>query len=190
MYDGEKASINYEPTIYRSGTNWIELSNGLIIQWGQLNYNSSNGQWINLPISFTTSSYSALATLGFSGFYGVFELFPPLFPQIAQHPLVASVVGAMFVGISCGICVAVGGAPSGDDAMAMGLSKLSGWPLQWIYLLSDLTVLLLSLTYIPVQRMVYSLLTVILSGQIIGLMTRPKMRNFFNPPRDPAQLGA
>ena len=39
-----------------------------------------------------------------------------------------------------------------------------------VYLISDITVLLLSLTYIPLQKIMYSLLTVILSGQIIGLI--------------------
>ena len=42
--------------------------------------------------------------------------------------------------------------------------------------LSDLIVLGLSLTYIPVRRIGYSLLTVILSGQLIGLMQRIKGR--------------
>lgn len=134
--------------------------------------------------------YSIVATLGFSGFYGIFEQFPPLFPQIAEHPLVAAVVGALFVGISCGICVAVGGAPSGDDAMSMVLAKLTGFPIQRIYLCSDLCVLLLSLTYIPVARIAYSLLTVLLSGQLIGLMVRPKIRKIFHPADTPSEEGS
>lgn len=44
--------------------------------------------------------------------------------------------------------------------------------IQWIYLISDLTVLAASLTYIPGSKMVYSLLTVILSGQVIGLVQK------------------
>lgn len=39
-------------------------------------------------------------------------------------------------------------------------------------MISDLVVLLISLTYIPVSRITYSLLTVVLSGQIIGLMQK------------------
>ena len=42
--------------------------------------------------------------------------------------------------------------------------------IQWIYLLSDFAVLMLSLSYIPLNRMVYSILTVLLSGQIIGFV--------------------
>ena len=66
----------------------------------------------------------------------------------------------------------VGGAPGGDDAFAMAMVKITGKNIQWLYLLSDLSVLLLSLSYIPVRRIFYSLLTVILSGQIIGLVVK------------------
>ena len=40
--------------------------------------------------------------------------------------------------------------------------------IQWAYLIFDLIVLALSLSYIPWQRIGWSLLTVILSGQIVG----------------------
>ena len=45
------------------------------------------------------------------------------------------------------------------------------WP-QWAYLISDLVVLALSATYIDWKRLACSLLTVILSGQIIGLVQK------------------
>ena len=51
----------------------------------------------------------------------------------------------------------------------MGMSRILRTRIQWIYLASDLTVLLLSLSYIPLRRILYSLLTVVLSGQLIGL---------------------
>lgn len=124
--------------------------------------------------------YSTIATVGFSVFYGIFESFHPLFPAIANMPLLASIVGALFVGVSAGLCVRIGGAPSGDDALAMSLSKVTKIGIQWIYLLSDLSVLLLSLSYIPFSRIFYSLLTVILSGQIIGIMQKIKLPHLKN----------
>ena len=72
------------------------------------------------------------------------------------------------MGIGAGVCVRAGGAPSGDDALAMSINHLTHIGIQWVYLVSDLCVLGLSLTYIPISRLMYSLLTVILSGQIIG----------------------
>jgi len=118
--------------------------------------------------------YSIVAALGYSMGYRVCEQFPPLLPGIAELPLLASVAGALFIGIGAGLCVRVGGATSGDDALAMSLTHLTGIPIQRLYLISDLVVLTLSLSYIPLRRIGYSLLTVILSGQIIGWMQKGK----------------
>lgn len=112
--------------------------------------------------------YSLIATAGYSVSYAICECFPPLWPGIAELPGLACIVGAMFIGIGAGQCVRVGGATSGDDALAMSLSHITRIPIERLYLISDLIVLLLSLSYIPLARIGYSLLTVILSGQIIG----------------------
>ena len=112
--------------------------------------------------------YSLVSTFGFSGAYKICEQFDPIWPQIADHPLLAAVAGALFVGIGAGLCVRMGGAPSGDDALAMSIAHVTRFKIQWIYLSSDLIVLLLSISYIPVTKIAYSLLTVILSGQVIG----------------------
>lgn len=117
-------------------------------------------------------AYSAIATLGYSLCYAICELFPPLWPEIAELPLLASVVGALFIGIGAGFCIRAGGATSGDDALAMSLTHITKIPIERLYLVSDLVVLLLSLSYIPFRRIGYSLLTVILSGQIIGLIQK------------------
>ena len=115
-------------------------------------------------------AYSALATVGFSGMYKSCEQFPHLWPGLADMPLVAALVGALFVGVGAGLCVRIGGAPSGDDALAMSISHATGWKIQWVYLMSDLIVLVMSLSYIPVRRIGYSLFTVLLSGQLIGFV--------------------
>lgn len=121
-------------------------------------------------------AYSALATAGFSGTYKICEQFPHLWPGLAEMPLLAAVVGALFVGVGAGLCVRIGGAPSGDDALAMSVSHATGWKIQWVYLMSDLIVLVMSLSYIPVKRIGYSLFTVLLSGQLIGFI-----QNFNRP---------
>ena len=122
--------------------------------------------WKTLGRSFI--AYSLIAACGYSLGYCLCEQFPPLWPEIAGHPLLAAIVGALFIGIGAGLTVRAGGATSGDDALAMSISHLTKAPIQWIYLASDLLVLGLSLSYIPLKRIGYSLLTVLLSGQIIG----------------------
>ena len=118
--------------------------------------------------------YSAIATLSFSVSYKILEATPPLFEGLYEYPLLAAILGAIFIGVGAGLCVRAGGAPSGDDALAMGFSRLFKVKIEVVYLISDLTVLALSLTYIPVKRLVFSLLTVVLSGKIIGIIERKK----------------
>lgn len=122
--------------------------------------------------------YSAVAAAGFSLAYKIFEQFPPLWPGLAELPLAASVLGAVFVGVGAGLCVRVGGATGGDDALAMCLARVTGWDIQWIYLLSDFSVLALSVSYIPLERIGWSVLTVVLSGQIIGVIQKVKRKDF------------
>ena len=91
-----------------------------------------------------------------------------------RYPLLAALVGALFIGVGVGLGVRMGGASGGDDALAMSIEKLTGIGIQWVYLVEDLIVLTLSLSYIPLRRIAYSLLTVILSGQLIGLVAKKK----------------
>lgn len=116
--------------------------------------------------------WSAVSGGSFSLFYTIFEQYPRVFPQIADMPLAAAVTGALFVGIGIGLCVRAGGAPTGDDALAMSLSHRFHVPIERIYLISDMTVLTLSLTYLPLSRIAWSMLTVLLSGKIIGIIQR------------------
>lgn len=133
--------------------------------------------WKTLGQSFIF--YSIIAGGGFSAFYAIFEQFEPLWPSLAQMPLVAAIIGALFVGIGVGLSVRAGGAPGGDDALSMALHEVLHQPIERIYLASDLIVLALSATYLPLNRLGCSLLTVILSGQLIGLIQRiPSPRHF------------
>lgn len=111
---------------------------------------------------------SMVATVFFSVSYRIFEFFPPVIPSLSGHPLLAAVTGALFVGVGVGLSVRAGAATGGDDALAMSLSKIFNARIQRMYLITDLVVLALSLTYIPASRLIWSLITVTLSGQIIG----------------------
>ena len=133
--------------------------------------------WKTLGQSFIF--YSIIAGGGFSAFYAIFERFDPLWPSLAQMPLVAAIIGALFVGVGVGLSVRAGGAPGGDDALSMALHEVLHQPIERIYLVSDMIVLALSATYLPLDRLGCSLLTVILSGQLIGLIQRiPSPRHF------------
>lgn len=126
--------------------------------------------WKNLGKPFI--AHSAVATVGFSVCYRILQQFPPLWPELADMPLAAAILGALFVGLGCGLCVRVGGAVCGDDGLVMSISQKWNIKIEYVYFFFDFTVLALSLSYIPVKRIVYSLVTVMLSSKLIGLVQR------------------
>ena len=112
--------------------------------------------------------YALTATGGFALSYALFERMGYMLPSMLDQPLLAAVVGGLFVGVGVGLVVRVGGAAGGDDALALVIAKLLHWTVSRAYLFTDLVVLLLSLTYIPLQNIACSLVTVTLSSFIIG----------------------
>ena len=126
--------------------------------------------WRTLGLPFLVRS--GVCALGFSLTYWICEQFPPLWPGLAQLPLLAAALGAVFVGVGTGLCVRAGGAPSGDDAVAMSVSRKWDIKIEYVYLVSDFSVLALSLTYIPLSRIGYSVLTVTASSLLVGLIDR------------------
>ena len=139
---------------------WLNLSPAYItpvldLACYLLAYRFLGGRFIQLSI---------ISTLFISGFYKIWECFPPMLPDLSAHPLIAAVLGGIFVGIGVGLIVRQGGSSGGDDALALTLSHTLGWRLSRSYLFTDIAVLLLSLTYIPVLRIVFSLITVTISS--------------------------
>ena len=108
------------------------------------------------------------ATGGFACFYALHERVGYVLPYMGDRPLLAAVVGALFVGVGVGLVVRAGGASGGDDALALVIAKVTGWPVSRAYLFTDVVVLALSLSYIPVKNIACSLVTVTLSSFIIG----------------------
>lgn len=124
-----------------------------------------------------------LSTFSFSIFYRIFEYIGPILPDLSDMPLIASVLGAIFVGVGVGLTVRNGGAVGGDDALALVISKVTHMKLSHAYLFTDVTVLVLSLTYIPFMRIFYSLITVTISSFLIE-----KIKDFkiFRPSKETA----
>lgn len=116
--------------------------------------------------------WSAVSTVCVAGFFKIWESLPYALPAMAAQPLLAAVLGALFVGVGVGMIVRAGGSSGGDDALALTIARLTRWPLSRAYLITDLTVLLLSLSYIPLGRIVYSLITVTLSSLTIDFLQR------------------
>lgn len=113
---------------------------------------------------------SIFSTLCVSGFYKIWELFPFMLPDLSAYPLVAAILGGIFVGIGVGLIIRQGGSSGGDDALALTISHTLHWKLSRAYMFTDFVVLALSLTYIPVLRIIFSLITVTISSNLIDLV--------------------
>ena len=122
------------------------------------------------------AKYAVAASLAFAASHALWEQFPPLLPDLSAFPMAAAILGALFVGLGVGLVVRIGGACGGDDALALTIAHVSRWPIFRCYLFTDLAVLLLSLTYIPFARIVYSLVTVTISSVVIGRVQRLGVR--------------
>lgn len=113
--------------------------------------------------------WNALAATGsFSFCYNIYSSIGPVLPDFSSSPLFAAVLGGLFVGIGVGLIVRKGGASGGDDALALIISKRIKCNISKAYFATDFAVLLLSLTYIPVVKILCSLVTVSISSFIIG----------------------
>ena len=110
---------------------------------------------------------SFISTACVSLFYKLWELFPPMLPDMSSMPLLAAIAGGIFVGVGVGLIVRQGGSSGGDDALALCISHLTHWRLSRSYMFTDFTVLALSLSYIPFKHLVFSLVTVTVSSLLI-----------------------
>lgn len=119
---------------------------------------------------------SAVSTVTVSLFYKLWELLPFMLPDLSDFPLLAAVLGAIFVGVGVGLIIRCGGSSSGDDALALIISKITKCKLAFAYMFTDFAVSALSLTYIPLKRIAFSLITVTLSSLLVEFVQKFKLQ--------------
>lgn len=111
---------------------------------------------------------SLVATVLFSVFLNIFKFTGTILPPLYDSPFTAAVVGGILIGLGCGLVVTEGGATGGDDALALAISDKFNLSLAMVYIICDVVVLLISISYIPVTQLVFSLLTTTISSVIVG----------------------
>ena len=114
--------------------------------------------------------WSAVSSVLLALFYALWESLPHMLPDLSAYPLVAAVLGGVFVGVGAGLVVRCNASAGGDDALALSIHKVTGLKLARCYLFTDLSVLLLSLSYIPITKIVFSLVTVFISSPLIDFV--------------------
>lgn len=122
---------------------------------------------------------SVLSTVCVSLFYDFWEMFPYMVPDFSGHPLAAALLGGVFVGVGVGLIVRQGGSAGGDDALALSISHVTKWRLSRCYLFTDLIVLGLSVSYIPLVKIAFSVVTVMLSSILIDYVQNMRIWTWF-----------
>jgi len=108
-----------------------------------------------------------LASLAFTGFYECFEQYSPIVMDFGSMMPVASVLSGVLTGLGTGLVLRYGAATGGDDILSLLLSKYTGLSIGTIFLLLDVMVLSLSFWYVPLKEMMYTILAVVISSQVI-----------------------
>lgn len=125
-----------------------------------------------------------IGTLSYSIFYFIFEHSFFIYLKPIDNLLINSIIGGILVGIGCGMVVRKCGSCGGDDSLALVLSKITKLPISICYFCMDVFVILLSLIYIDIKIIVYSLITSAISSFIIGYIADSKYERKNNNNKD------
>lgn len=115
---------------------------------------------------------SMIATILMATYLAIFERYPPLLTLEFMNGYLIALIGGIFVGVGVGIVIRYGGSCGGDDALALIIASKLKLPLRYCYIFTDVTVLLLSLSYISFSTIQYSFLTVIVSSFLIDWVNK------------------
>ena len=114
--------------------------------------------------------YSVLSTIAFSTTYKIWESVGFLIPSFTNNMLIASILAGIGVGVGVGLVVRGGGASGGDDVIALLGNKLLKLKVNHVYLATDAIVLLMSLVYLDIKQIFFSIIAVTISGKIISII--------------------
>ena len=112
-----------------------------------------------------------IGTLSYSISFFVFDKLNISFPFV-NNLLLSSIIGGFLIGIGCGIVVKHVGSCGGDDSLALIINKLLKMPIFFCYFAVDIIVIILSLSYIDIKVIPYSILTAFISSLIIDFVSK------------------
>ena len=94
----------------------------------------------------------------------------PFFVDLNQDYLVVSLVAGSIGGLGSGLVFRYGGTIGGSDIIARVIEKKFGIQLNQALLAFDILVMLLSLTYISIPKMMYTLIASFIYSQVVNMV--------------------
>jgi uncharacterized membrane-anchored protein YitT (DUF2179 family) len=110
--------------------------------------------------------YTILGTVSLSVFLWLWQRFP-IVVNLDHDLLIASLLAGLAAGTGSGLVYRVGGTTGGTDVVARILEKNYGVSMGRSLLIFDIFVLLLSLSYIDVKRMMYTLIVSFVFSKVV-----------------------
>lgn len=120
-----------------------------------------------------------VGTSSYSIFYYIFE-HNPVNLNLPNNMLLIAILGGILVGIGCGLVVRKNGACGGDDSLALMIKKITKMPLFMCYFSMDILIIIISLTYIPFNKIIYSFITAFISSLLIEIVGEYKINKVPN----------
>ncbi|MFD2612044.1 YitT family protein [Paenibacillus gansuensis] len=119
-------------------------------------------------------AYTVFGTLSFSFFLWLMETFIEsgvIVPFRTEHDFIlASLYAGVTVGGGLGIVFRAGGTTGGSDIIARIAQKYRGFSMGQVILLLDALIIGASLFYIPIEKVLYTLVTVFIGARIIDFI--------------------
>ena len=110
--------------------------------------------------------YTILGTLSLSVFLWFWQLFPVTI-DLDHDLLIAALLAGLTAGLGSGLVYRAGGTTGGTDIIARILEKKCGISMGRSLLIFDIFVLILSLSYIDLKRMMYTLIVSFVFSRVV-----------------------
>lgn len=112
-------------------------------------------------------AHTLVASVSFSLFYELCETLSPLRMDFGSNLLMAALLSGILTGFGAGLVIRAGGATGGDDILSIMISQWSGLKIGTVFMTMDAIVLIVSLLYLPLKETMYTILAVMIAGQMI-----------------------
>ncbi|WP_407082920.1 YitT family protein [Paenibacillus polygoni] len=118
--------------------------------------------------------YTGVGIIGLTIFLGLFERLIDagyIVPLQTEHDLLlAALYAGVTIGLGLGIVFRAGGTTGGSDIIARILSKKTGLSIGRVMLAIDIVIIGSSLIYIPIEKVLYTLIAVFIGSKVIDFI--------------------
>lgn len=124
--------------------------------------------WLRMGREFTLKTFAAITLL--SAFT---EWSPKLFAIERLHPAYAAVLGGLLLGAGCLFLARHRASLGGATIVSLYLQERHGWRAGRVQMGIDCSILLLALTVVDLQRVLYSVLAAVVMSLFLAINHRP-----------------